>query len=382
VNVPKLLQTRRYFGDGVIMIDSAWTMARFAGGYFTPSGILTPTIKTAAVGTNLTTATLYSSGAHYYVRDYQGNNVAVIDSVGTAVQTTNYYPYGTPWSNINSHPFLYSDKEWQTTYGANRYSHGARYYVPSLFNFSTPDPLAEKHPDVSTYIYCVGNPIMNIDPLGCDTVNITYNNSVWEIAGTILANGDDVFNVSANGETREITFNDNVEYGKRVNCLNLTIGKNKNDLTLGVYRVSGAVENGTGFYVTPGGAASNKKGSNARILDGTYPIEKPQSGAYWPKPGLGGSVENRGIRFHYGGGSGASLAQWTDGCFVLFPNYSIQNGAYEVDVGKSKDASNAFDDLMGAEGRVKKKELGTKLIHHDGSYFPNKITYSLILKTL
>lgn len=44
----------------------------------------------------------------------------------------------------------------------------ARGYYPAIMRFTTPDPLAEKKPWISTYAYCSNNPVNRIDPDGMD----------------------------------------------------------------------------------------------------------------------------------------------------------------------------------------------------------------------
>ncbi|MCQ2335637.1 MAG: RHS repeat-associated core domain-containing protein [Paludibacteraceae bacterium] len=49
------------------------------------------------------------------------------------------------------------------------YYYGARYYDPSAALWLGVDPLAEKYPDVSPYVYCMGNPVVLIDEDGCES---------------------------------------------------------------------------------------------------------------------------------------------------------------------------------------------------------------------
>ena len=50
------------------------------------------------------------------------------------------------------------------------YYYGARYYDPRISIFVSVDPLAEKYPSVSSYVYCLNNPILFVDPDGRDIV--------------------------------------------------------------------------------------------------------------------------------------------------------------------------------------------------------------------
>ena len=114
---------------------------------------------------------LFSRGgsAYYYLTDYQGNNIAVVDAGGGITQRTDYYPYGEPWRYPDGQQYLYSDKELTRADGRHAYTFPARTLLPSLPRWSTPDPLAEQTPWDSPYAYCAANPIANIDPTGLST---------------------------------------------------------------------------------------------------------------------------------------------------------------------------------------------------------------------
>ncbi len=111
---------------------------------------------------------------HTWLHDYQGNVAAVV--VGDSVaQRNSYYPYGLPHytgivkktsfssSSMTDNPYKYGGKEYDTFGGADLYDFHARYHAPSTGRFMTVDPMAEKYPGLSPYIYCAGNPIAYID---------------------------------------------------------------------------------------------------------------------------------------------------------------------------------------------------------------------------
>ncbi len=50
------------------------------------------------------------------------------------------------------------------------YYYGARYYNPRLSIWYGVDPLAEKHPEISPYVYTANNPVKYIDPDGQDFI--------------------------------------------------------------------------------------------------------------------------------------------------------------------------------------------------------------------
>ena len=114
---------------------------------------------------------------HTWLHDYQGNVCLVVvgDSV---VQRNSYYPYGLPhatsslltnvtFTTPNTHK--YSGKEFDTFGGTDLYDFHARHHAPSTGRFLTIDPMAEKYPGITPYMYCAGNPVLFIDDDGKET---------------------------------------------------------------------------------------------------------------------------------------------------------------------------------------------------------------------
>ena len=288
---------------------------------------------------------------HYYLKDYLGNNrITVSLADGRIEEVNHYYPFGGLMGdsrNAATQPYKYIGKELDRTHGLDWYDHGARHYDPVTGRWNVMDALAEKYYPWSPYVSCGDDPVNNLDLNGCDTININYNskNEKWIIESTIKAKGDDIFIVTRDGETSTFVFSEG-DYGERVDCLNLEIGKEKNvDITLGIYHVSGTDGEATGFYATPGGEPNNTDNSKARIEDKTYKITTPYGTEQWQQPGVGSDVVNRGIRFHSGKGD---VQKWTKGCFVLFPDYVKTGNKFYIDGKKSIDSLKKFDLAMGA----------------------------------
>ena len=249
-------------------------------------------------------------------------------------------------------------------------------YTSAQAIWLSPDPLLDKYPHISPYAYCNWNPVKYVDPDGRDTVNLVQKNNIWGTGSVSVAKGNDVFNLMyQDGTSSTYEFSEG-KYGERVNCLNLE-DTGDEGYTLGVYHVSGAKEGGTGFYITPGGGASNAENSGRRIVDGSYPLVTPFEGAKWQYPGVGGNAIKRGSRFHYSGSK--NPRSWTTGCFVLFPSYSLtKNGKIQMDPNLSMVSAINFAHLLGGVGIVNSAYKGRMGVLD----FPFGIQDNLILKSI
>ena len=134
------------------------------------------------------------AGYYYYVKDHLGNVRVVLNENGNVEQKTNYYAFGGVFcTNIDGYnkgqdlqPYKYNGKELDRTHGLDWYDYGARNYDATLCQFTTIDPLCEKYYHISPYAYCANNPIIAIDPTGCDSV---FAKKLF--SGTIYYIGDD-----------------------------------------------------------------------------------------------------------------------------------------------------------------------------------------------
>ena len=106
--------------------------------------------------------TIYS-----YVKDYQGNGRSVVRQDGAVVESTDYYPYGTPFTTANSvQPYKYGTKELDRMHGLDLYDSQARWYDSPLGRTTTMDPKSEKYYSISPYLWCAGNPVRFVDQYG------------------------------------------------------------------------------------------------------------------------------------------------------------------------------------------------------------------------
>ena len=104
---------------------------------------------------------------------FKVNNIT--DLSGQPVQHLQYKPFGE--SFIDQHDpnsdyterFRFTGKERDTETGYDYF--GARYYSSTLGIWLSVDPLSDKYPSLSPYVYCADNPMRVVDPKG-DTLVI------------------------------------------------------------------------------------------------------------------------------------------------------------------------------------------------------------------
>jgi RHS repeat-associated protein len=109
---------------------------------------------------------------YYYHSDHLGSTSLITDLDGNVVQHIEYVPFGEVFieerNNKWNTPYLFNAKELDEETGL--YYYGARYYEPRVSVWINPDPLQERHPNMSTYAYVGNNPINAIDPNGMDSI--------------------------------------------------------------------------------------------------------------------------------------------------------------------------------------------------------------------
>ena len=127
---------------------------------------------------------------HYYTQDYLGNNRAVINgSTGAIEQTVAYYPYGAVIADLGTpttgQPYKFGGKELITTNGLNEYDFGARQYYSAVPAFTRIDPMVEKYPWLSPYLYCANNPVNLTDPTG-KVISMPSDSSVVHMVSVMV----------------------------------------------------------------------------------------------------------------------------------------------------------------------------------------------------
>jgi RHS repeat-associated protein len=134
----------------------------------------------------------WQSGTYYYyLKDHLGDNRVTINSSGTVIEKSHYYPSGmrfAPESTSNSAalPYRYNGKELEAMNGLNQYDYGARRRGAGLPIWTAIDPLAEKYYSISPYVYCMNNPLKYLDPDGKDGTIAIKGNQITISANVYL----------------------------------------------------------------------------------------------------------------------------------------------------------------------------------------------------
>jgi RHS repeat-associated protein len=106
---------------------------------------------------------------YIYHSDHLGSSAFLTDASGDPTQHLQYMPFGETFVEQRSTtsyytPYTFSAKERDTETGYSYF--GARYYDADISVWLSVDPMADKYPSMSAYMYCAGNPVMLVDPDG------------------------------------------------------------------------------------------------------------------------------------------------------------------------------------------------------------------------
>ena len=114
--------------------------------------------------------TAHHEDIFYYHTDHLGFTSYITDAKANVAQFDAYLPYGEllvdEHSSSEEMPYKFNGKEFDQETGL--YYYGARYMNPRTSLWYGVDPLAEKYPEISSYIYCHNNPVKLIDNDGAD----------------------------------------------------------------------------------------------------------------------------------------------------------------------------------------------------------------------
>lgn len=166
------------------------------------------------------TGYMQDSVYYHYIKDYLGNNRAVVSDDGFFEGMACYYPYGGAFADLRyDDRYLFGGKELETSSRLNLYDFAARQMDPTIGSFTTPDPLCERKYDISPYIYCLANPINLIDPSGMDEWEI---NEKGQVVSHVKTDKHDAFYIVDNKGHRSDSKSIILPYG--------TVKESKSDL--------------------------------------------------------------------------------------------------------------------------------------------------------
>jgi len=189
------------------------------------------------------------TGSYFYHSDHLGSSSLITDQSGAIVQHLEYVPFGETFIDERrsqsswTTPYLFSGKERDEETGLLYF--GARYQDSKYGIWYSVDPLAEKYPNISSYVYCADNPVKYVDPEGRDLVHI---NKYGAIIGVVLNNSPIIqviypdghkmilsdINISSsltywNNDNRQIVANVAGYYGRLVGVQNVGADTRQND---------------------------------------------------------------------------------------------------------------------------------------------------------
>jgi RHS repeat-associated protein len=148
-----------------------------------------------------------ASSSYFYHSDHLGSSSLITDGNGSLVQHLEYVPFGETFideRNGNwSTPYLFNAKEQDEETGLHYF--GARYYDSKTSVWLSVDPLAEKYPNVSSFVYCHSNPVNMLDPDGRGDY---YHQETGVYLGT--DNITDNFVYSADGKNNDGSFSNSI----------------------------------------------------------------------------------------------------------------------------------------------------------------------------
>ena len=117
---------------------------------------------------------------YFFHPDHLGSASWITDLSGQPVQHLQYKPFGGDYIDQQdpnteySERFRFTGKERDAETGFDYF--GARYYSSSFGIWLSVDPMSDKYPSLSPYIYCADNPMRLVDPIG-EEIDLSQMNS-------------------------------------------------------------------------------------------------------------------------------------------------------------------------------------------------------------
>ena len=297
------------------------------------------------------------SDCYWYHSDHLGSSSWITFSDGEAIQHLHYLPWGENFvdqrsSTFDGARFTFSAKEKDAETGYSYF--GARYYSSDLSIWLSVDPMSDKYPSLSPYVYCANNPIKLVDPNGEEIGEYRDWNGI--LLGTDGIDDLNVYFVSDENSIDIIRNND--ASGKTTNRSDVKIDWETNKIE-------------THTIVSVYDMTVNNGGNREEAA--TFP-GKSRLPKFYPTGGDDGEIEidSKGYLsihshklnyFDCPDGTGTCVQtphNLSDKDKAVFPNYN-----YNVVVGNSYQSVSNF-----STGTVYRERLGTAVIYDSGK---NKI---------
>lgn len=116
----------------------------------------------------------YENLQFFYHPDHLGSSSFITNLDGEVVQHIEYVPFGEVFieerNSVWNTPYLFNAKEFDEETGL--YYYGSRYYNSRLSIWLSSDPMHEKFPNVTSYNYCLNNPIKFLDDDGDSPISV------------------------------------------------------------------------------------------------------------------------------------------------------------------------------------------------------------------
>jgi RHS repeat-associated protein len=174
--LPKAFVTILLFDSKKNLIDATWDQIGSAGAQTSgsvkqpPHDLLSATYRAKEAGY----AYIFVSNEHPTYVDVYFDDITVTHSPSPIISTSDYYPFGMTYNSMvregeREQAFKFNGKEEQSELGIGWLDYGARMYMSDIGRWTTIDPLLEKYTSFTPYNYCIGNPVVFIDPNGMDS---------------------------------------------------------------------------------------------------------------------------------------------------------------------------------------------------------------------
>ena len=143
---------------------------------------------------NMTQPDVTAEPIYFFHPDHLGSASWITDLNGQPVQHLQYKPFGGDYIDQQapntdySERFRFTGKERDTETGYDYF--GARYYSSSLGIWLSVDPMSDKYPSLSPYVYCADNPMRLVDAKGESIQVVENDDGTYTVVNGNVYDGD------------------------------------------------------------------------------------------------------------------------------------------------------------------------------------------------